>query len=131
MSKTPSTIPNASKAASEVLLTPTKSNNPEEIENLGSPDIMADVEKRLGEIEQGRVELRSGAITQRSVLDAPIPSGNPNDGSGLGNQSETLWDERLKALEYEFDESNRRHEERYAELILRPQKQFPINIIRF
>ena len=72
MSKTPSTIPNASKAASEVLLTPTKSNNPEEIENLGSPDIMADVEKRLGEIEQGRVELRSGANTDRSVLVAPM-----------------------------------------------------------
>ena len=72
MSKTPSTIPPASKAASQVLLTPTKSISPEEIENLGSPDIMADVEKRLGEIEQGRVELRSGAITGRSVLEAPM-----------------------------------------------------------
>ena len=59
------------------------------------------------------------------------PSGNPNDGPGLGNQSETLWDERLKALEYEFDESNRRHEERYAELILLFLKRFPIILIRF
>ena len=50
------------------------------------------------------------------------PSGNPGDGSGPGDHSETLWDERLKALEYEFDESNRRHEERYAELILLFQK---------
>ena len=72
MSKTPSTIPCASKAASETLLTPTKSVHPEEIENLESPDIMADVHKRLGEIEQGRVELRSGANTGRSVLEVPM-----------------------------------------------------------
>ena len=116
MTSTPTTIPNASKAASEVLISPSKSNSGEEIENLNDNEFFDGLQQRLSEIENGRLELRSGVETNPSPIQIPDPSAGNRDIDGEESQV-SLLEERLRVVEEELELAKKVHADRYGSII--------------
>ena len=116
MSATPNTIPNASKAASELQVSPPASNRGEEIENLSGNDFFDGIQQRLAEIESGRLELRSGVETNPSPIQIPNPSAG-NIESDREESQVSLLEERLKVVEEELELAKKVHADRYGAII--------------